>query len=109
MMKHLIFFLAVGFAACNSAHSNANSQANTPAAPVAATTPQAARQDPVRRITTAELDELMKQGTVVVVDVRNKDAYDRGHIRGAKLLPLNEVGDRGKELPRDKTIVTYCS
>jgi rhodanese-related sulfurtransferase len=35
--------------------------------------------------------------------------YDKGHIRGAKLIPVNQIGERGKELPRDKKIVTYCS
>jgi len=38
-----------------------------------------------------------------------QDMYDKGHIRGAKLIPVNQIGERGKELPRDKKIVTYCS
>src|SRR5688572_17802111 len=107
-MKKLILLVAFAFASCNSVHSNANSTTNTPSTP----TPVAAAQqitDGVARVTTAELEDLMKQGKVVVVDVRNKDMYDRGHIRGAKLIPLNEVGERTKELPRDKKIVTYCS
>ena len=106
-MKLLIVFFAVAFASCNSADSNANSTANT-----ASTVTPAVHQvsnDSIPRIKTAELEELMKQGNVVVVDVRNKDMYDRGHIRGAKLIPLNEVGERTKELPRNKKIVTYCS
>ena len=63
----------------------------------------------MKRITTTELDDLMKQGKVLVVDVRNQQAYDLGHIRGAKLIPVGQVGERVKELPRDKMIVTYCS
>jgi predicted sulfurtransferase len=106
-MKTIILLIAAAFAACNSVHSNANSVANKSATPAASQVPPV--NDGVRRVTTAELEELMKQGKVVVVDVRNKDSYDRGHIRGAKLIPVNEVGERGKELPRDKTIVTYCS
>jgi predicted sulfurtransferase len=106
-MKKLILFVAVAFAACNSVHSNGNSSTNTPTTP----TPVARQvtNDSIPRISTADLEDLMKQGKVVVVDVRNKDMYDRGHIRGAKLIPLNEVGERTKELPRDKKIVTYCS
>ena len=105
-MKPIILFVAIAFAACNSAHSNANSTAITQSTP----TPMVLQpSDGVARVTTVELEELMKQGNVVVVDVRNKDMYDRGHIRGAKLIPLNEVGERTKELPRDKKIVTYCS
>ena len=105
-MKTIILLVAAAFAACNSVHSNANSTANTPSTP----TPVAQQiTDGVARVTTAQLEELMKQGNVVVVDVRNKEMYDRAHIRGAKLIPLNEVGERAKELPRDKKIVTYCS
>jgi rhodanese-related sulfurtransferase len=63
----------------------------------------------VKRVTTAELDELMKQGKVVIVDVRSQAMYDTGHIRGAKLIPVGEIGNRANELPKDKTIVTYCS
>ena len=105
-MKSIILLVAVAFAACNSVHSNANSTANMASTP---TPPARQTTDGVARVTTAELEELMKQGKVVVVDVRNKDMYDRGHIRGARLIPLNEVGERAKELPKDKKIVTYCS
>lgn len=107
-MKTTILLVAIAFAACNSVHSNANSQANTPATPSPSTVAHQT-SDPVRRVTTSELAEMMKQGNVVVVDVRTKDAYDVAHIRGAKLIPVNEVGERAKELPKDQMIVTYCS
>jgi predicted sulfurtransferase len=109
-MKTLILFVAVAFAACNSAHSGGNIERVVATAP--SPSPVAHQQTPndsVKRITTTELDDLMKQGKVVVVDVRNQQAYDLGHIRGAKLIPVNQVGERAKELPRDKMIVTYCS
>jgi rhodanese-related sulfurtransferase len=32
-----------------------------------------------------------------------------GHIPGATLIPAGEVLDHISELPRDKTIVTYCA
>jgi 3-mercaptopyruvate sulfurtransferase SseA len=107
-MKTIILLVAVAFASCNSVDSNSNVTANRASAP---TPSPAVAQNPdgIRRVTTAELAELMKQGKVVVVDVRNKDMYDLAHIRGAKLIPVNQVGDRAKELPRDKMIVTYCS
>ena len=43
------------------------------------------------------------------VDVRNEDAYNAAHIRGAKLIPLSDVEKRAGELPKDKLIVTYCT
>lgn len=104
-MKTIILLAAVAFAACNSTHSKAVVTANK----TAPTPANVVHQAEVPRVTTTELDELMKQGKVVVVDVRTQDMYDKGHIRGAKLIPVNQIGERGKELPRDKRIVTYCS
>jgi predicted sulfurtransferase len=108
-MKNIILLIAVALAACN-ANDNANLD-RIVAAPPTPTRERVAQQptDGVRRITTAELEDLMNQGKVVVVDVRNQAAYDLGHIRGAKLIPVPQVGERTKELPRDKTIVTYCA
>lgn len=44
----------------------------------------------------------------VVVDVRNKDAYNLGHIKGSISMPLAEMPARYNELPKNKTIVVYC-
>jgi rhodanese-related sulfurtransferase len=49
-------------------------------------------------------------GDLIVLDVREKDAYDAGHIPGARLLPRGQLELRvDKELP-DPTarIVTCC-
>lgn len=121
-MKNLILLTALLFvAACNSVPSNANNQANSEANSNANTrlTKRSLEAGPpppgeqahadVKRITTAELEALMKEGKAVVVDVRNKAMFDAGHIRGAKLIPVGEVANRANELPKDKTIVTYCS
>jgi predicted sulfurtransferase len=105
-LKAVIFLVTTTLAACNSVHTNANSRANKTATPAPAA---AQTNDDIRRVTTTELDDLMKQGKVLVLDVRNKDMYDRGHIRGAKLIPVQDVGQRARELPRDKMIVAYCS
>ena len=52
---------------------------------------------------------MMKDGTALVVDVRNQSAFDVAHIPGARLIPASEILNHINELPRDKTIVTYCS
>lgn len=62
-----------------------------------------------RRITPAELREAMEKGQVVIVDVRGEAAYNSGHIKGALLIPMDQIGARAGELPRNKMIVTYCS
>ena len=48
--------------------------------------------------------------TVLVVDVRDREAYAKEHIPGAVNLPLPELQRRLGEqpLPKEKTIVTYC-
>jgi rhodanese-related sulfurtransferase len=55
------------------------------------------------------LEAMLKNGEAIVVDVRNQASYDIGHIPGAKLIPSGEILNHVNELPRDKTIVTYCS
>src|SRR4030095_5652838 len=65
--------------------------------------------DGIRRITIHELEDLRTSGAVFIVDVRNQASFDVGHLPGAVLIPSNEVANRIKEFPRDKTIVTYCS
>jgi len=65
--------------------------------------------DGVRRVTVQELQSMVNKNEVFIVDVRNADAYNAGHIRGAKLIPLSEIDKRSGELPKDKLIVTYCA
>ena len=49
-----------------------------------------------------------REGEVVLVDVRPEWEYERGHAPGAISLPLDSIGARLTELPRDRTIVAYC-
>ena len=53
--------------------------------------------------------EIEKENTVLL-DVRSKSEYDDGHIKGATLIPVNELERRIGELEssKDKTILLYC-
>jgi rhodanese-related sulfurtransferase len=42
-----------------------------------------------------------------LVDVRQPGEYESGHIPGARLIPVGELGDRLQELDRDKPTITY--
>src|SRR5882672_4136692 len=98
--------LALGvLTACNAAELK--SARNSPATPAPAAAPQAA--DGVRRVTVAELKDLLAKNEAIVIDVRNQASYDAGHVRGAKLIPEAEVVNHIDELPKNKLIVTYCS
>ncbi len=92
--------------ACNS--SQPNTSVNHPTVQ-AAKPPATVQADGAKRITTSELQALLDKGQAVVIDVRNQASYDQGHIKGARLIPSSEIADRSGELPKDKTIVTYCS
>lgn len=55
-----------------------------------------------------ELIELVRAGTVLVLDVRPAVEYRAGHIPGAVSIPLAELQRRMDELPTDTEIVAYC-
>lgn len=65
--------------------------------------------DQVRRITVAEAKKLVDQGKAVFVDVRSKEQYDLGHIKGALSIPGSQLMKRLREVPPGKMIITYCA
>jgi phage shock protein E len=59
----------------------------------------------------AEFDKLRKGTNVVVLDVRTRQEYEAGHIKGSVLLDFN-AEDFEKEvakLPKDKTYLVHCA
>lgn len=62
-----------------------------------------------RRISRDEMSKLVKDGKAVILDVRNKDSYDKAHIKGAVSMPENQLISRLREIPPGKTIITYCA
>jgi len=76
---------------------------------IAQTTTATPPQDNVRRVTIAELRDMLDQGKAVVVDVRGDPMYNTEHIKGALDIPENQLTARAGELPKDKLIVFYCS
>jgi rubrerythrin/rhodanese-related sulfurtransferase len=44
----------------------------------------------------------------LLIDVRQPSEYERGHIPGAKLMPLAEVESRLFSLPSDRDLIFYC-
>lgn len=53
------------------------------------------------------LDQKSEQ--YLVLDVRSPEHFAQAHIPGAKNIPLADLVSSLKTLPKDKTIVTYCS
>jgi len=55
-----------------------------------------------------EVHAVYQQGGVTVIDVRELDEYQSGHIPGAVLLPLGELPKRLNEVPRDSAVILVC-
>ena len=59
-------------------------------------------------ITRDELLVRLRQGDVVVLDVRPQPEYEAGHIPGALSVPVTDVKSRLREVPGGSEIVAYC-
>jgi len=60
-------------------------------------------------LTAAQLKaELAGPNPPLVVDTRTLGEWNRGHLAGAQLLPVDDVRWELEQLPRDRRIVLYC-
>jgi rhodanese-related sulfurtransferase len=68
---------------------------------------------PVERIEVADPEALAERmeadPDVVVLDVRDRDEYEAGHIPGSVHIPYAELADRLGEVPAGRTVATVCS
>lgn len=44
-----------------------------------------------------------------VVDVRRPDEFAQAHVPGARLIPMEELGERLHEIPRDRRVYVICA
>lgn len=64
-----------------------------------------------RKLLTMTRDQLrarLRDGDVVVVDVRPEAEYSAGHIRGAVSIPVQDLKARLGEIPDGAEVVAYC-
>ena len=122
-MRRKVFIAAVSslaaallllYGACkaNDTAGNVNVGARKPVDKAAGTPASGTTEvnnDGVRRVTVEELQAMLADGRAVVYDTRPKTAYDGEHIKGALSMPFDEVEKRSGELPKDKSIVFYCT
>ena len=57
-----------------------------------------------------DVDELArrKDAGAFVLDVRQPDEYEAGHVPGAVLVPLDQLEGRMTELPKDQPLLVIC-
>ena len=71
----------------------------------------AASSDGYTKISQEEAKEMMDAGEVLILDVREQEEYDGGHIPGAVLLPLGSIDEEtaAAVIPEKETVVlVYC-
>lgn len=56
-----------------------------------------------------ETQEELESGKAILLDVRSLESWQKGYGTGALHIPRRELEKRLGELPRDQTIITYCS
>ena len=64
-----------------------------------------------QQITQEEAKEMMDTQEVIILDVREQDEYDSGHIPGAVLLPVGTIDEdtAAAVIPgKDSTVLVYC-
>ena len=67
--------------------------------------------DGYQQITQEEAKEMMDNQEVIILDVREQDEYDSGHIPGAVLLPVGTIDETtAAEVnpEKDATVLVYC-
>jgi rhodanese-related sulfurtransferase len=55
-----------------------------------------------------ELEQLLKKGPVQILDVREPEEYEEGHIAGAMLTPISEFMKHIDKVQKDQTYYVVC-
>jgi len=63
----------------------------------------------VTRISITEAKTAVDRGDAVFLDVRQPDPHNTTRIRGAILMPEDEIPTRAGTLPKGKKVITYCT
>ncbi len=63
--------------------------------------------DTFRQVKMSQVRELVEAGKYIL-DVREKNEWDEGHIINARHIPLSELRGRINEIPRDQPVYIHC-
>ncbi|MFR7478386.1 MAG: rhodanese-like domain-containing protein, partial [Acutalibacteraceae bacterium] len=67
--------------------------------------------DGYKQIDQKTAKDMMDEGGVIILDVREQNEYDGGHIAGAVLLPLGTINEQtaAQVIPqKDDVVLVYC-
>lgn len=65
-------------------------------------------RDEFQPVSREELAERLRRGDVVVLDVRPDVEYEAGHVTGARSVPVDELTERLRSIPKGGEVVAYC-
>src|SRR5262245_851067 len=65
----------------------------------------------IREVTVDDVEKRIESGDVVVLDVREKDEWDEGHLEGATFLPRGFLEQKIEKTVAERStpIVVYCA
>jgi rhodanese-related sulfurtransferase len=55
-----------------------------------------------------QVKELLEQGEIELIDVREALEWEVGRIAGARHLPLGEISAQAETISREREVVFYC-
>ncbi|ABW68065.1 rhodanese-like domain-containing protein [Desulfosudis oleivorans] len=67
---------------------------------------------PVKSMDTDQARQLIAdthRNDISIIDVRQPGEYEKGHIPGARLIPMGELDTRLSEIDRNKPALVYCA
>lgn len=62
-----------------------------------------------KNISASDVQELMNQGDVTIIDVREPYEYAMGHIEVARSIPLGTIPNNMASIDKDKKVVAVCA
>lgn len=64
----------------------------------------------VNNISAKQAKELIEKGNeVFILDVRTREEYNDFHLKGANLIPIQELEQNISKIPKDKKVIVYCA
>ena len=68
-----------------------------------------AQSEPFKRISVDEAYKLYGEGNSTVVDVRQVDEWNAGHVRDAVHIPVEDIISQVDSLPNDGNLLFICA
>ena len=63
----------------------------------------------MQNISATDTQKLTKQAPAIyLLDVRTLGEYTQKHIKGAHLIPIDQIESRINEIPKNRPIIVYC-